>query len=255
MISSSKIFLLMAVFSLSIPINAQDSEPVDRKGHLELSPMLGLNAPTLISNYSNSSLEPSIQMRVGYNFGVNVNYMLTNAFSIRSGVLLNSKGFSEDNPEFSGDDHNRIAINYLEMPFHAQYHFTNRLKGLNVYLGPYIALALGGDSYGMQDGEDIEQVKYIPKSGDVKASELAADEVPIQLFDFGVSAGIGYTLFKNFTAQAGYSIGLRNINNTIVDDTNMGMTREADDFKDVHSLFSLTFIYKVKSFQLLGVGS
>ncbi|MEM9821231.1 MAG: porin family protein, partial [Bacteroidota bacterium] len=207
----SKFLLACFVLATSIHVDAQTAEGTDSDARFKIGIALGLNAPTLISSYTDPSLEPNSQLRPAYHFGITTDYVLNKKYALGGGVFLSSKGYS--NADLSGDDMERFTIDYIEIPIQFNYHFYDRFR---LSVGPYFALGLGGDNYGRIDGIDVEKVNYVPKSGDVSASDLESDEIPFRLFDFGLSLGIGYQVYKNFSVQIGYSRGLISINNTIV---------------------------------------
>mgnify|MGYP001799746005 CR=1 FL=1 len=199
----------------------------------------GANFQTFMPDYAVN--EPDYKFRVGWNIGITTKFNLSEKFSFQPGLIYNSKGTSLDDPSFGSDDFIRSAYTYLELPLHIGYDFNDKFFG---YAGPYIALGLGGDTYGMIDDVKIEKTKFVPESGTVNAGDLADDEVPYQLFDYGFNFGFGYNFSEKSAVTLDFSLGMRNINNEISD--GVTITRDADDVKDFHRGVSISYIFYFK---------
>jgi len=139
-------------------LNAQNDS-----GDFTLAPQIGLN----LSNYtSNESL--SNKIRTAFNAGVIAEYYLSDRWSLRSGLLYDSKGTKVTE---SGDDY-IDKLNYIALPIHANWHFgSNRNWFLN--FGPTIGL--------------LASAKADTPSGEIDIKgELDST------FDVGLGVGIGH---------------------------------------------------------------
>jgi long-subunit fatty acid transport protein len=146
----------VAVFGLS-NLNAQSDS-----GDFTLAPQVGLN----LSNYSsNENLNNKI--RTSFNAGVIAEYYFNDRWSLRSGLLYDSKGTIITE---SGEDY-IDKLNYISIPLHANWHFgSNRNWFLN--FGPTLGF--------------LASAKADLPSGEIDIK----DEV--ESFDAGLGIGIGY---------------------------------------------------------------
>ncbi|WP_445735724.1 porin family protein [Mariniflexile sp.] len=132
-------------------------------GDFTIAPQIGLN----LSNYS-SSENLSNKIRTAFNAGVIGEYYFSDRWSIRSGIIYDSKGTKITQ---SGQDY-IDKLNYIAVPLHANWHFgSNRNWFLN--FGPtigFLASAKADTPFGEFDAKDK-----------IKSS-----------FDAGLGVGIGY---------------------------------------------------------------
>ncbi len=154
-----KLFLCtaIAVFGLISSVFSQSDS-----GDFTIAPQAGLN----LSNYtSNENLNNKI--RTAFNVGVIAEYYFSNRWSLRSGLIYDSKGTKVTE---SGQDY-VDKLNYIALPLHANWHFgSNRNWFLN--FGPTIGF-LASAKADTPNGEfDIQD--------DLKS------------FDAGLGVGIGY---------------------------------------------------------------
>jgi len=132
-------------------------------GDFTIAPQIGLN----LSNYtSNESL--SNKIRIAFNAGAIVEYYLSDRWSLRSGLLYDSKGTKITE---SGDDY-IDELDYIALPIHANWHFgSNRNWFLN--FGPTIGF--------------LASAKADTPSGEIDIKgELSST------FDLGLGVGVGY---------------------------------------------------------------
>jgi hypothetical protein len=131
-------------------------------GDFTLAPQVGLN----LSNYtSNENLTNKI--RTSFNLGVIAEYYFSNRWSLRSGIIYDSKGTKLTE---SGEDY-IDKLNYISIPLHANWHFgSNRNWFLN--FGPTLGF--------------LASAKADLPSGEIDIKDEVAS------FDAGLGIGIGY---------------------------------------------------------------
>ncbi len=201
-------FTLCLITMTSILVHAQ----------LQFGPKLGLNLANCAFNIKDSDSDPETKMRLAFAIGGVIDYGFSDAFSLQSGLMFSSKGFSRDldewADEFNYDGYSRYILNYLEIPITVAY----KIKGFQIYTGPYIAFGIGGKNkwdytYTINGAEESEKddSKIKPKMGEVKEEDLGDDESAYSAFDYGLNFGLGYQI-KSILINAGYSLGLGNIN-------------------------------------------
>lgn len=102
---------------------------------------------------------------------------------------------------------------YLELPLNVVYKIPVKRSHLLVGLGPYIAYGVGGKLKGFvqlnDQRADIDQ-KILFKESDSTYSDGPA--YAIRRFDWGLSALVGYEHRSGLFVQAGYTLGMQNIN-------------------------------------------
>ena len=209
----SKVLLVLVFISFAAQSHAQVKFGV--KG--------GLNPVNVGLDYEEKDLEPPTIMRLAYHIGATVDYSLSDALSVRFGLLLSSKGFSSDLEEIIGDAHEeeinvegyaRVSFNYLEVPINMAYKINN----IQVYAGPYFAIGTGGKSksdYTIKfDGNEVSysnDSKVNAVFGDIGEGDIGNDEGAYNALDAGMNLGVGY-LIGPMLISAGYSWGFANLN-------------------------------------------
>jgi len=209
---------------------------------------------TLVSGYSQSKIgftagfnlnnaridirndeEPETAFKPGFHFGIVSVTELSESIDLRSSLLFNSKGVSSGDVE--GDDYDRIAFNYVELPVNLVFNLD---EGFNLFAGPYLGVGVGGKNKFKFDGEKGE-IDLVPSANEVDYNDFLADEAPFRRIDYGFNVGVGYSL-DQMMINLGYSHGLSNLN---VDVTNVPFTGDvsADDNKFFNQVVSLSLIY------------
>ncbi|GAA3577811.1 porin family protein [Snuella lapsa] len=186
------VLLFLGIFS----INAQSDS-----GDFTIAPQLGLN----LSNYA-STENLNNKIRMSFNAGAIAEYYFSDRWSLRSGLLYDSKGTKVTQ---SGED-TIDKLNYLALPLHANWHFgSNRDWFLN--FGPTLGFLLSAKADGPNGEIDIKD--------NVDAS-----------FDAGLGVGIGYKFEISDTTQLyvqyqGYG-GFVNV----IDDLDFSLTNTTSAF-------------------------
>ncbi len=205
----TSLFLFSFVLILFQEVNAQ----------IRIAPRVGLNINTV--NFGGDIGEDfeDPESRVGFQIGAIADLPITEEFSIRPGVLFSSKGYKEqlDSPGF--DEDFKVVVNYLEIPVSANYQFAvGEGFGIDLNIGPYIGLALGGES---KIGDDDESLNI--------GNDEEDDDV--RGFDFGFNFGGGVE-YQNISLGLNYALGLYNL-------TPGG----GDDVRIKNRVFSITLGY------------
>ncbi|SHH49578.1 porin family protein [Winogradskyella jejuensis] len=196
------VFLVGLLLSVSLVMGQSD------KGDFTLAPQVGLN----LSNYS-SSENLSNKIRVAFNAGVIGEYYFSNRWSLRTGLVYDSKGtrIEEAGEEFID------KLNYISLPLHANWHFGS---GRNWFLnfGPTLNF--------------LSSAKADIPEGEIDIKDTTNS------FDIGLGLGIGYkfNLDENtefFLQYQGYN-GFVNV----TDDLPI-------DLKNATSAFNIGVIFKL----------
>jgi long-subunit fatty acid transport protein len=148
---------VIAVFGF-LNVNSQSDS-----GDFTIAPQIGLN----LSNYS-STENLNNKIRTAFNAGAIAEYYFNDRWSLRSGLLYDSKGTVVTE---SGEDY-IDKLNYLAIPLHANWHFgSNRNWFLN--FGPTLGF-------------------LISAKADVPGGEIDIKDGIKSSFDAGFGVGIGY---------------------------------------------------------------
>ncbi|TKG88874.1 DUF255 domain-containing protein [Puteibacter caeruleilacunae] len=139
-----------------------------------------------------SSTNPYGTNKIGYDFGVLLNYTQEESkFSYETGILFSSQGGRHAN------EGKNFRINYLEVPFRINYKFSDAPFPMKLCLSPYLA-------YGVSAKNKFTDTRI--RFGN-KASELSR-------WDYGITPGIKLSPIGNMEIFAGYKFGLNNISNS-----------------------------------------
>lgn len=160
------------------------------------------------------------KMKLGYTFGVGVDYAFSDMWSVQSGLMFASKGtkidlsYSEDGDTES--DEYKINPVYLEIPILAAVKFpiSDNMKFI-VNVGPYVAFGLGGKTtndysytsvdYPEDNESGSQSFKLFSKEKDEDGNE--AEKAALKRFDLGLQYGIGLEFghyLVNLSGQYGF---------------------------------------------------
>jgi len=148
------------------------------KGDIALSPQLGVNFSTYVS-------EAAYNSRTAVSIGANVDFYLSDSWSIKTGLMFYGMG-AEDG--FGNLD----KLNYVTVPFNANWHFGKK-RNWYMNFGPAVSFLAGAEAE-LSDGSKF----------DIKED--------ISSVDVGLALGIGYTfnvdenlqLFIDYQGYAGF---------------------------------------------------
>ena len=155
--------LLLSIFTVFVFVSSSNAQSTS--GDFTLAPQIGLN----LSRYSSSENLINSKVRTSFNAGVIAEYYFNDRWSLRSGLIYDSKGskiliFGPGYVE---------KLNYLAVPLHANWHFgSNRNWFLN--FGPTLGFLISAKSDDEIDGEI-----------DIKDGINST-------FDIGLAIGLGY---------------------------------------------------------------
>jgi hypothetical protein len=152
----------------------------------QLSLKAGVNFANQSAESGGISIDPS--SRIGYLIGVNFAANVTESIVFRPGIQFTLKG---SKIEFAGSDISS-NFNYVEVPLDLVYNFND----LSIHAGPYLGLLMSATS----EGDDIKEF--------------------VKTADLGINIGAGFS-FSHFGVGINYGLGLSNINDDSMDDTNV----------------------------------
>lgn len=187
-----KIFLVAAMMVSSVAMFAQHAV-----GSFSVQPKIGMNIATLTKA---DGADP----RIGLVAGAEVEYQVTDIFSISGGALYSMQGAKSNEEE--GDA--TIKLDYINIPILA-----------NVYVAKGLAVKLG-----IQPGFNVNS-KAKAESGDITAEVELND---VKTVDFSIPVGLSYE-YKNFVIDGRY---------------NWGLTKIMDGASNKNSVFQFTLGYK-----------
>lgn len=169
----------------------------------------GVNMSTL------SGIEDSdLKMKVGYQFGVGMEYAFNDTWAIQPSLMFISKGAKAEYKDEEDTETTTYNPLYLQLPIMAAARFKVS-DGMNLVInaGPYLAYGVGGkvtQEYSYDGGTESEKANIF---GD------GEDEMDAKRFDFGLGAGV--------TAEFGkFLVGI---------DATFGLTKLLKDTEDKYN--------------------
>ncbi len=145
-------------------------------------------------NLANQSFSPEIEgvsnaFSPGLHLGVTYEHMLSDALSLRPGVLFSMKG-SKQEIDFLGVTAEATSkFNYLEIPIDFVYKMAMGDNMLNIHAGPYVGMLMTAKVEDDDVKEDVESL------------------------DYGLNLGLSYH-FGKIGVGVNYGLGLANIAKT-----------------------------------------
>jgi hypothetical protein len=147
-------------------------------GSITLQPKVALNIANLTDN---GKSDP----RIGLAAGAEVEYTLTDMFSLAGGILYSMQGASEDG-----------AVDYTW-----KYDYLNLPMVANVYVAKNLALK-AGVQFGFNMSHKLKS--------ETSAGSNEADMPNFKSFDFSIPLGISYE-YENVVLDARYNLGLTKV--------------------------------------------
>ena len=217
------------------------------QAQFQIGPKVGMNLANCSFSYEDGDEEPETKMRLAYAVGIGIDYGFSDAFSIQSGLMYTSKGYSDDLEEqaedgMEVDGYSRCILNFIELPINAVF----KMGGFQAYVGPYVAYGLGGKfkwdytyTYmGMEESDDGD-MKIKSMMGEIEDGDLEDDESAVYALDYGLNLGLGYQI-NNILINAGYSVGLSNMMPDYADSPDY-----RDENKFTNRVISLSVAYMI----------
>lgn len=148
-------------------------------------------------------------MKVGYSFGVGLDYAFTDMWSLQSGLMFTSKGAKNSEEENGEKETYKVNTHYLEIPIlaAAKFDLNDNMKFV-VNAGPYLAFGLGGittSTYEADGEEEKEHGEKVFKEYEVNGEK---EDAMMKRFDMGLQYGVGLEINEHFlvnvTGQYGF---------------------------------------------------
>ncbi len=171
----------------------------------------GLKAGLNLSNTSLNVDPLDKKARIGFQVGLTVEYTLSDAFFLQSGLSFTTKGGEAKgsiNIANLAEGNAKITLNqmYLQLPVMAAYKIdvTPGIK-MTFSAGPYLAYGVGGKT----KFKGNVKIPIIDAEIEDMDFDTFEDDI-LKPFDFGLGAGVGAE-FGSITVGIQYEIGLTNI--------------------------------------------
>jgi len=166
----------------------------------------GLNLSNMLIKDDHNTYTDDFKMKPGFHIGTTADFPLSNALSLSTGLLMDTKGFNRKEEDQDWNRKEKLRLYYLDIPIvlKALHDFESGVKVFGV-VGPYIGVGLSGkikDEYEYQGQEDTyeEDVEW--------GNDENRDD--FRRFDSGLTFGGGVE-FKAFLIGISYDLGLYNI--------------------------------------------
>ena len=196
-----KLFIVAVMAVAAIGANAQSKV---KAGTWSIQPKLGATI-TSITNMDYDSKIPGAtgkaeyQTFVGATIGGEVEYQVTDRFSVAAGVGYIMQGKQWDDYKFGGyeEKEQKVELGYVNVPVVANYYI---FKGLAVKAGVQFAFLTNAKEKGTLVSGNTETTV----SNDVKNQ--------CNTFDFSIPVGVSYEFDNHIVIDARYNIGITNVN-------------------------------------------
>lgn len=209
----------MSLIGISTAAGAQTFSTMfsrDRVQGVGFGVRAGLNVSAISGQYS-SSESLDLKARAGFQVGGVADIQIFNGFYVQPGLFLTTRGarykdsYVED--DYKEEYKESYRPLYLQVPVLASFRIdVSPSVGLQVNVGPYFAVGLGGkvkEIYTETDGGQTDTEKYdypfFGKSSDDK------DRFGAKRFDMGLSFGAGVTILSHYYIGLQYDLGLVNM--------------------------------------------
>lgn len=210
----------------------------------------GANLATISQDFAFSDDEFETKFLAGIHVGAEIDYVLSDQLSVRSGLLFTRKGFAVDleeelsEPGVSAevDGYERWKISYLQIPLNVAYNF-GPIKAVG---GFYLAAGIGGEI-----DQDYTATLVTPGGTETEIEDRSIDiefntgeidpnnqNPEVNRYDFGFNLGLEYDL-DPVSIRLEYAKGFSNL--TLDDPEDPEFDR--DDFKITTSTISIGVVY------------
>lgn len=265
---------VVAVLTIAMMVMSSQAFSQYRRGSgIKFGITGGMNLNNIAQDYDYDKQDNRVpnQARLGLRVGPTMEFKFNQNFSLQTGIHLVTKGygmdfltvFKENNPldtlpgnigediEYSVDEGKAYTnLYYMEIPIK----FAYRSENLQVFAGPYMGFNLGGkrvkngtinysgeiNGQSFSDDLDIdEETTIIPTYGELDPQDMSEGERYMAGFDFGINFGAGLRV-ENFMVNAGYSLGLANLNPKVDFD---GYDRSSAKRKNRVAYLSVSYLF------------
>ena len=187
----------------------------------------------------------SYDMKVGYTFGVGVNYELTDMWSVQSGINITQKGASYEYADEDGYAKEKYNPIYLELPIMGalNINITDNIKFI-ANAGPYFAYGIGGKLKSESMDTYYEEVTIYKESSNCFGKDKDGLKVFDKRFDMGIQYGIGFEINNHYMIKLQGQNGFLNCIKDFdeIDDYDGGYKTIYNNLKNMS--FSITLGYK-----------
>jgi len=153
-------------------------------GQVDFGLKIGLNVASLIDASDDESRFQDYNPKISLNGGIVTSLQLSDKFSFIGELAYTDKGASYNNP-MTGSKGN-LSLNYINLSFLPQYHFTNKISGL-------LGLELG---YLFSAISRADNEKF-------NVSSFWDNKI-----DLGLTTGLAYTINEKLAIDTRYIFGL-----------------------------------------------
>lgn len=229
-------------------------------GQIMFGPKAGLILAKYGQNFKDSDNEDYLKFRAGPSIGAVMDMQLCDYVSFQPSVLFSIKGTahnlkkrSDEHPNHTWEGYDRDRVMYFEIPIN----FAGKIElgpgTAQIFLGPYIAFAMGGRNFydytktNLDGTTDTEKGDTkILMTGTVTEEDANTDGVGkyMRPFDFGFDFGLGYQ-WNSLLFNIGYNLGLANLTPDIESALLEGGTYDPKDFKTTNQgiFFNVAWLF------------
>jgi len=185
-----KLFTILCVTLISLSMSAQAQFGIEA----------GLNMSNISGSDHKDYFGYSTEMRVGLRLGGTVAFTLSDAVTLKTGLIYSVKGWESTmdivtyDPitgfiyDVSAYDYSQ-SLNYLEVPMNFSFAASDQFS---LVAGPYFAFLMGATTY---VGDESE----------------STNTDGMRSMDIGINLGAGVAVTEAISINAGYSIGLTSL--------------------------------------------
>jgi opacity protein-like surface antigen len=166
-----KLITLLCAAVLTLSVSAQ----------VQFGATAGLN----MANITGEDMEGD--MKIGMHLGVSTNIALSDAMTLKTGVLYSTKGTQDED----GGVKMTANLSYIEIPVNLSFSVSDQMS---LMAGPYIGLLMGAEAEISGTGGLFDDT--IDMKDDTRS------------MDFGINVGAEFAVTEAISINAGYQMGL-----------------------------------------------
>ena len=176
----------------------------------------GVNAGLNLANLTPGSdmqadmddLEATSNMIIGISVGATGTFELSDVLDLNAGISYIQKGTTLS-VDFTGDGEDEnisTKLNFIDIAPSVSYKITNELSAS---IGTYVGFALSGTQDDLEIEIDMTTGELITT---ITSEAIDFEEDEIGTLDCGLNIGVSYVLNEMIAINAGYSLGLADLN-------------------------------------------